>query len=121
MRKTAVRTTVILMLCTGLLSSCAPKIVQTGMASYYADKFQGRRTANGEKYRRGRRTAASRTIPFGTQVKVVNLKNGRRVKVRVNDRGPFVKGRILDLSRKAARKLGMLEDGVVRVRLKYRR
>lgn len=102
-------------------SSCAPKIIQTGMASYYADKFQGRTTASGDKYRKGKRTAASRTIPFGTKVKVVNLTNGKKVKVRINDRGPFVKGRIIDLSKKAAKRLHMLRDGVVRVRISYRK
>lgn len=91
------------------------------MASYYADKFQGRRTANGEIYRKGRRTGASRDIPFGTKVKVTNLQNGKQVKIRINDRGPFVKGRIIDLSKKAAKRLHMIQDGVVRVRLTYRR
>lgn len=91
------------------------------MASYYADKFQGRRTANGEIYRKGRRTAASRNIPFGTKVKVVNLKNGKHVKVHINDRGPFVKGRIIDLSKKAARKLNMIRDGVTKVRISYKK
>src|SRR5699024_5681358 len=101
--------------------SCAPKVVQTGMASYYADKFQGRTTASGDVYRKGKRTAASRTIPFGTKVKVINLENGKKVKVRINDRGPFVKGRIIDLSKKAAKRLHMIRDGVVRVRISYRK
>lgn len=103
-----------------LLPSCAKVMVQQGEASYYANKFKGRRTANGEKFRQHKRTAASLTIPFGTKVRVTNLRNGRTVKVRINDRGPYVKGRIIDLSRKAARKIGMLRDGVVPVKLTYK-
>lgn len=108
-------------LCGIFFISCSPKITRTGIASYYADTFQGRPTASGEKYRKGKRTAASRTLPFGTKVKVTNLKNGKTVKVRINDRGPFVKGRMIDLSKKAARRLHMLKDGVVRVRITYRK
>lgn len=102
-------------------SGCAPKMIQYGNASWYGKEFSGRRTASGVKFRPGKRTAAHKTIPFGTKVKVTNLKNGRSVKVRINDRGPYVKGRIIDLSRKAARKLGMLQDGVAPVKLKYRK
>lgn len=101
-------------------TSCSHKITETGKASFYADKFQGRKTANGEIFRQRKRTAASRTLPFGTKVKVKNLANGRTVKVRINDRGPFVKGRMIDLSRKAARKLGMLDAGVSDVQIKYK-
>lgn len=101
-------------------SSCAPLVFQRGEASYYADKFKGRRTANGEIFRQHKRTAASPNIPFGTKVKVTNLTNGKSVKVRINDRGPFVKGRIIDLSKKAARKIDMIRKGVAPVRLKYR-
>src|SRR5690625_6551107 len=72
-------------------SSCAPKITQIGMASYYGDKFQGRKTASGETFKQRKRTAASKTLPFGTKVKVTNLKNGKKVKVRINDRGPYTK------------------------------
>lgn len=103
-----------------LFTSCAPVITQQGNASFYANKFVGRRTASGEIFRQHRRTAASKTIPFGTKVKVTNLENGRSVKVRINDRGPFVNGRIIDLTRKAARRIGMLDQGVARVRLKYK-
>ena len=103
------------------ISSCARPVVQQGKASYYADKFQGRKTASGEIFRQGRRTAAHKTLPFGTKVKVVNLKNGRTVRVRINDRGPFVQGRIIDLSKRSARKLGMLRDGVTEVELKYKK
>lgn len=102
-------------------SSCSPKIVQYGKASYYSNYYKGRRTASGRKFRQGKLTAAHLTIPLGTKVKVVNLDNGKKVKVRINDRGPYVKGRIIDLSRKAARKLGMLKAGVANVRIIYRK
>lgn len=101
-------------------SSCARVMVQQGDASYYANKFKGRRTASGEIFRQHKRTAASLTIPFGTKVRVTNLRNGKTVKVRINDRGPYVQGRIIDLSKKAARRLDMIRDGVVPVRLKYK-
>lgn len=102
-------------------ASCAPKITETGKASYYADKFNGRKTANGEVFRNRKKTAAHKTLPFGTVVKVTNLRNGRSVKVRINDRGPFVAGRHIDLSKKAARKIGMLREGVGNVKLQYRK
>src|SRR5690554_2633958 len=97
---------------TGFLA-CAPKLVETGKASYYADKFSGRTTASGAVFRQSKRTAAHKSLPFGTKVRVVDLKNGKSVKVRINDRGPFVHGRIIDLSRRSARKLDMINDGVV--------
>ena len=100
--------------------SCGHKITETGVASYYADKFQGRQTANGETFKQRKRTAASRTLPFGTKVTVINLSNGKRVKVRINDRGPFAKGRIIDLSKKAAKKIGMVESGVANVEIRYK-
>lgn len=112
------------LLCFALLltiQSCSPKISEKGKASFYADFFQGRKTANGEVFRQGKRTAAHKTLPFGTKVKVKNLKNGKTVKVRINDRGPFVEGRIIDLSKKAAKKLGMANDGVVQVEIKYKK
>ncbi len=102
-------------------TSCARKITQSGKASYYADKFQGRKTASGEKFRQGRMTAAHKTLPFGTKVKVTNLDNGRTIRVRINDRGPFVAGRIIDLSKKAARRLGMVQAGVANVKLRYKK
>ncbi|MEO6681940.1 MAG: septal ring lytic transglycosylase RlpA family protein [Ginsengibacter sp.] len=101
-------------------SSCAYKITETGKASYYADKFNGRRTANGEIFRQRKMTAASKTLPFGTIVRVKNLSNGKTVKVRINDRGPFVEGRIIDLSKKAARKIDMIRAGVQPVQIKYK-
>ena len=102
-------------------TSCAPKITQTGKASYYADKFNGRRTANGEIFRQRKKTAASKTIPFGTMVRVKNLSNGKTVKVRINDRGPFVEGRIIDLSKKAAKKIDMIRAGVQPVQIRYKK
>lgn len=85
---------------------------QSGKASFYASKFEGKRTASGEIYRHNNFTAAHRSLSFGTWVKVVNLKNNKSVIVRINDRGPFIKGRILDLSQSAAKELGQLYEGV---------
>ena len=101
--------------------SCSPKVIQTGKASYYGDQFSGRKTASGATFKQSKRTAAHTSLPFGTKVKVTNLKNGKHVKVVINDRGPFVKGRVIDLSKKAARKLNMIQDGVVEVKLKYKK
>ena len=92
--------------------------VQYGVASYYGPKFHGRKTANGEIFNMYKLTAAHRYYPFGTIVKVTNLSNGKSVIVRINDRGPFVRGRIIDLSYGAAKKLGMLGSGVAKVKLK---
>ena len=108
-------------LVTFLVASCTPKITQTGKASYYADKFNGRKTASGQKFRNSKLTAAHKTLPFGTKIKVTNLDNGRSVKVEVNDRGPFVAGRIVDLSKKAARRIDMIDKGVGNVKIEYRR
>jgi len=89
-----------------------------GIASYYAEPFQGRRTANGEVFDSYEQmTAAHRTLPFNTVVKVTNRNNGRDVEVRINDRGPFVDGRVIDLSLKAARELDMVRSGVAPVQL----
>lgn len=88
-----------------------------GNASYYAAKFDGRKTACGERFDAGKLTAAHRTLPFGTLVRVTNLDNGRSVTVRVNDRGPFVADRVIDLSPAAARRLDMLRAGVARVKI----
>ena len=90
---------------------------QRGYASWYGPKFHGRRTASGEVFNMFSLTAAHRTLPLGTYVRVTNLKNGRSVVVKINDRGPFVKGRIIDLSYAAARRLGMIRDGVVPVEI----
>ncbi len=88
---------------------------ERGKASYYADKFEGQSTASGELYHQDSLTAAHRTYPFGTRVKVTNVKNQRSVMVRINDRGPFVKGRVVDLSRKAMDILGGLKQGLIEV------
>jgi rare lipoprotein A len=98
-----------------LFTGCASQ--NQGLASYYADKYQGRKTANGEIFDTAKLTAAHKTLPFGTRVRVTNLDNGRSVDVRINDRGPYVAGRVIDLSPAAARKLDMLRAGVVRVKL----
>jgi rare lipoprotein A len=104
-----------------LILSCSPKISEQGKASFYADSFQGRPTASGEIFKQNKKTAAHKTLPFGTKVKVTNLKNGKTVKVVINDRGPFVSGRIIDLSKEAADKIGMRRDGVVEVRIRYKK
>lgn len=90
---------------------------ETGTASYYATKYHGRKTASGEVYNMNRLTAAHRTLPFGTRVKVTNLSNNRSVMVHVNDRGPFARGRIIDVSLAAAKQLEMVGRGTARVRL----
>ena len=90
---------------------------EEGMASTYARRFHGRKTASGERYDMYAMTCAHRTAPFGTRLRVEDLESGRSVVVRVNDRGPFVRGRIVDLSFAAARALGMLERGLARVRV----
>ena len=102
-------------------SACSPKLTETGKASYYADKFNGRKTASGEKFRNSKLTAAHKTLPFGTKVKVTNLQNGKTVKVRVNDRGPFIAGRIIDLSKKAARRIDLDKVGVGNVKISYKK
>jgi len=91
--------------------------VERGAASFYADRFAGRLTANGERYDPNAYTAAHRTLPFGSVVRVVHERSGDWVLVRVNDRGPYARKRIIDLSRQAARRLSMLRDGVIRVRV----
>ncbi len=91
--------------------------VQEGVASWYGKKFHRKKTANGEIFNMWDKTAAHKTLPFGTYVKVESLSNQREVVVRINDRGPFVKGRIIDLSYGAAREIGLIGPGVTRVRL----
>ena len=92
-----------------------PLSVQEGLASYYGREFHGRKTANGETFDMEAMTAAHRTLPFGTVVRVTNLRNNQSVTIKINDRGPFVEGRLIDLSQGAARKIGI--DGVEPVRL----
>jgi rare lipoprotein A len=108
-----------------LATSCHRKTIpgesgtETGMASYYAETYNGKKTANGEIYNSSEFTAAHKKLPFGTKVKVTNLANGKTVKVRVNDRGPFVAGRIIDLTRSAAKKIDMVAAGVTKVKISY--
>lgn len=90
---------------------------ETGKASWYSDKLHGRSTASGARYDTAQLTAAHRTLPFGTRVRVTHLASGRTVEVMVNDRGPWIKGRIIDLSRAAARSLGMIAEGVAKVKV----
>ena len=91
--------------------------IGTGRASYYGERFRGRRTASGERFDPDALTAAHRTLPFGTRIRVTNERNGRSVVVRVTDRGPFHGSRILDLSKGAARRIGMVQSGTARVRI----
>ncbi len=95
----------------------ARDFVETGVASWYGPGFHGKTTSNGERYNQNAMTAAHKLLPFGTRLRVVNLENGRVTEVRINDRGPFVDSRIIDLSRAAAKDLGMLGKGTARVRL----
>lgn len=92
-----------------------------GEASWYGGDYQGRRAADGQRYNMYELTAAHRTLPLGIEVKVTNLENGRSVDVVITDRGPFVEGRIIDLSFAAAQALGMLDAGVARVRIEVKR
>src|ERR1051325_6823232 len=90
---------------------------QTGKASFYADKFEGAMTASGEKYRHSKKTAAHKTLPFGTKVRVTNLDNNKTVDVVINDRGPYVDGRIIDLSKSAAEELDFINKGIAEVKI----
>jgi len=104
-----------------LLSGCSTfggsGASESGKASYYANRHHGLKTASGERFDQNALTAAHRKLPFGTRVRVTNLNNDRSVVVRINDRGPFVRGRIIDVSRAAAQRLDMLRAGVVPVRI----
>lgn len=99
------------------LKTTPKKFVEIGFASYYSDKFAGRKTASGEIYNPDDFTAAHPSLPFGVKVKVTNLENGRAVVVRVNDRGPFVQNRIIDLSKSSAQTLGFINKGIVLVKI----
>jgi len=99
------------------LSVLAFAQTQTGKASFYADKFEGSPTASGEKYKHAKLTAAHKSLPFGTKVRVTNLANNETVEVVINDRGPYVDGRIIDLSKSAAEKLGFVNLGLAEVRV----
>lgn len=103
-----------------LFSSCG-YTTRKGLASYYADSYEGKTTANGEIYRQGKITAAHKTLPFGTKVEVTNLSNNKSVVVRINDRGPFIRGRIIDLTKAAAREIDMVGAGVAKVKIRYKK
>lgn len=94
-----------------------PLYRQVGTASWYGPGFHGRETASGERFDQNGLTAAHRTLPLGTRAVVTNLENGRSVEVEINDRGPYAGNRVVDLSRGAAARLGMLDDGLARVRI----
>ena len=100
----------------GALYDSKPISVETGKASFYGGRWIGRLTANGEHYRAEDCTAAHKKLPFNTRVRVTNLRNNKSVIVRINNRGPYAKGRILDLSVVAAKKLDMINDGIIPVR-----
>lgn len=130
---------IIILICASLLSACAaqrsappPAVApmaeplpprtpalpsQEGMASWYGQSHHGKRTANGEAFDMEAMTAAHRSLPFGTLVRVTHLATNREVTVRINDRGPFIKDRIIDLSARSARDLGIVQLGVARVRI----
>jgi len=95
----------------------APGQSQTGVASYYHDRFQGRKTASGVRYNKNVLTAAHKTLPLGSKVKVTDTRSGRSVVVKINDRGPYVKGRVIDLSRAAAKEIGLTKKGVAKVKV----
>jgi rare lipoprotein A len=108
--------------CSLLFVGCSSPVsrslgTQEGLASYYSTEFHGRKTSSGEVFDKDALTAAHRSYPFGTIVRVTNLKNGKQVEVKVNDRGPVKPERIIDLSYGAAREIDMVREGLVRVRL----
>jgi rare lipoprotein A len=102
---------------TGPQFDMAPPRSEVGVATFYSSRFDGRETASGRRYDEDELTAAHRTLAFGTRVRVTNLANQRSVIVVITDRGPFGTGRVIDVSRRAARELGMLRAGTARVRL----
>lgn len=93
------------------MASASVASAQCGKASWYGPGFHGRTTANGEKFNMGAMTAAHKSMPFGTKLRVTNNRTGKSVVVRINDRGPFIKGRFLDLSKAAASRIGMIKTG----------
>ena len=112
---------VIALLTLGAAAGCGHRPLQEGQATWYGPGFVGKHTASGERFWPCRYTAAHRTLPFQTRVRVTNLDNGRSVVVRINDRGPFGEGRIIDLSRTAAAAIRMVRAGVVPVRIRVLR
>ncbi|HEX9490715.1 MAG TPA: septal ring lytic transglycosylase RlpA family protein [Stellaceae bacterium] len=100
-----------------VLAEAVPEYRQVGIASWYGGRHQGRLTASGEVFDENKLTAAHRTLPLVTRARVTNLENGRSIAVRVNDRGPYIGGRVIDLSTRAAQELGMTEQGLARVQI----
>jgi len=96
-------------------------ISEIGIASYYSDKFEGGKTSNGEIFDQSKLTAAHKKLAFGTIVRVTNLTNHKSVIIRINDRGPFIAGRIIDLSKAAASQIDMIEAGVSKVKIEYQK
>ena len=113
MKKILIAMSVVLMTQIEALAMC-------GVSSWYGPGFHGRQTASGERFNKNDLTAAHKTLKFGTMVKVTNPKNGKSVTVRINDRGPFIKGRFLDLSENAAKMIGIKSKGVAKVCLKIK-
>lgn len=119
------RTSVVLLVIAVFIGSCAPRrhrppsdeVVyrEEGIASWYGSKFHGRKTSSGERYNMHALTAAHRTLPLDTVARVTHIESGRQVTVKINDRGPFIEGRIIDLSYGAARRLGMVKEGIAPV------
>ncbi|TRW48656.1 septal ring lytic transglycosylase RlpA family protein [Aliidiomarina halalkaliphila] len=106
--------------CSSVPKQSSPELVgytETGVASYYAMKYQFRQTASGERFNQYAHTAAHKTLPFGTKVRVTNLANNKNVTVKINDRGPFIEGRIIDLSRASFGQIGNLESGIIQVKI----
>ena len=128
MNKTLVSSALIAtMLMTGLMTGTDTQAAalrgnaQSGMASYYHDRFHGRRTASGAAYNKNALSAAHRTLPLGSQVRVTDSHSGRSVVVQINDRGPYARGRVIDLSRAAASEIGLVGKGVAKVNLEVLR
>jgi rare lipoprotein A len=123
LRLVAIVAALALTACTGVLPNVPPggaeqaTFTELGIASWYGRGHHGKRTANGERFDMNRMTAAHKSIELGTVVRVTSLETGETVKVRVNDRGPYIRGRVVDLSDKAARHLGIREAGIARVRV----
>lgn len=118
MNQIAIISIAVILFSVGLISIFnQPTFYQVGIASWYGPKFHGKVTASGEVYDMYKLTAAHKSLPFGTRVCVVDLEANRRVAIRINDRGPFIKDRIIDLSYGAANKLGMVEKGITKVGL----
>jgi len=99
------------------LFAAAPGQVQTGIASYYHDSLHGNKTASGQVYDKNKISAAHKRLPLGSKVRVTDTKTGRSIVVHINDRGPFIKGRIIDLSRRAAKDLGIIKRGITPVKV----